>query len=204
MQTCICGLHSPPRRANHMTLGAAKYCHFRDGNAKRDASRRYLRSTFPPGGTSSPPRQLLPLFHEQPATNPTSRMAATVLGKRQRTAIDLEGNCPPYHNLVVSSFVADWRPESLPLRSGSKRRARTPRIHEEEPPSIRLRSRAVVVDSGNQINAKNSSVGNTGSKRNVPNNNNTLSPSKSDAQLKPTKPLDSMSTHPANMLQSLN
>lgn len=111
-------------------------------------------------------------------------MASSVLGKRQRSTVDLE--------------------ESLPLRSGSKRRARTPRIHEEDSngssssiqrqPSTRLRSR-VIVDScdpppGNQINAKISTGGNSRSKRNVRNSNSTLSPSKSETLLKPTKPLD--------------
>ncbi|OKL61410.1 hypothetical protein UA08_03895 [Talaromyces atroroseus] len=104
-------------------------------------------------------------------------MAATVLGKRQRTAIDLE--------------------ESLPLRSGSKRRARTPHIHEEDTQSsFRLRSRAVVIDScdpphGNHINAENLTVGNGRPKRNVRNSNNTLSsPSKYDTHLTSTKALD--------------
>ncbi|KAF3392337.1 Cell division control protein 18 [Talaromyces pinophilus] len=102
-------------------------------------------------------------------------MAATVLGKRQRTALDVE--------------------DSLPLRSGSKRRARTPRIHEEESntqTSLRLRSRVVGSHEpqyADHLDTKVSTSGNGRSKR-IVQNNEILSPSKSDTHLKPTKPLD--------------
>ena len=106
-------------------------------------------------------------------------------------SIQASNGCSPplFTNFAIS--------DSLPLRSGSKRRARTPRIHEEESntqTSLRLRSRVVGIHEPqytNQISTKVSTSGNGRSKR-IVQNNETLSPSKSDTHLKPTKPLDSM------------
>ncbi|KAH8698287.1 putative cell division control protein Cdc6 [Talaromyces proteolyticus] len=109
-------------------------------------------------------------------------MAATVLGKRSRAAIDLE--------------------EPLPLRSGSKRRARPPRIHEEEQsPNLSTASpRSKAVDcsgpfSENDANVKKLTIGNSRSKRNV-RNDNTLSPSKIDSHFKASKPVNNENVKP--------
>ncbi|QKX62470.1 uncharacterized protein TRUGW13939_09631 [Talaromyces rugulosus] len=110
-------------------------------------------------------------------------MATTVLGKRSRTAIDLE--------------------EPLPLRSGSKRRARTPRIHEEdEPPSAlpttRRRSRAVDSvgpSAENDASIRKSAIGNSRSKR-IVRNENTLSPPKIDSHFKASKPVNNENVKP--------
>ncbi|KAL1982123.1 hypothetical protein VTN96DRAFT_1719 [Rasamsonia emersonii] len=103
-------------------------------------------------------------------------MAATVLGKRQRAAIEQE--------------------EALSLRSGSKRRARAPRIHEEQngnpfiSPTARLRSKTgdgCGPYQGDDTNVKSSTIGNGRSKRNVRNDNTLSSPSKIDAHFRASK-----------------
>ncbi|KAL1968502.1 hypothetical protein VTN77DRAFT_1712 [Rasamsonia byssochlamydoides] len=102
-------------------------------------------------------------------------MAAAVLGKRQRGAIEPE--------------------EALPLRSGSKRRARAPRIHEEEngtpfiSSTARLRSKTgdgSGPQQGNDTNVKSSTIGNGRSKRNV-RNDSAISPSKIDTHFQASK-----------------
>jgi cell division control protein 6 len=119
-------------------------------------------------------------------------MAATVLGKRQRGAIEPEGNSSRSFSF---SILTDFFSIALPLRSGSKRRARVPQIHEEEnghpfiPSTVRLRSKtgdANGPQQGTDTNVKSSTIGNGRSKRNV-RNDNTLSPSKIDAHFRASK-----------------
>lgn len=131
-------------------------------------------------------------------------MATTVLGKRQRTTVEIEGKMT-FQIWILSLAplsVTDFTilKDTLPLRSGSKRRARTPKIHEEKEDSdtsttIRLRSR--VVDSSTLQDAVNTNTNlstsrTSRSKRNVQ-NNDTRSPSHKDTHLESTtKALDSM------------
>lgn len=130
-------------------------------------------------------------------------MATTVLGKRQRTTVEIEGKMLskygfPCWTLSHTDFTIIQ--DTLPLRSGSKRRARTPKIHEEKEDSdtsttIRLKSR--VVDSSALQDAVNTNTNlstsrTSRSKRNVQNTDTQLSSHK-DTHLEPTtKALDSM------------
>lgn len=141
-------------------------------------------------GTSSPQGRSR-RFHHPPRL--TFTMAATVLGKRQRAAIEQEGNSSRSFSL---SILADSFSEALSLRSGSKRRARAPRIHEEQngnpfiSPTARLRSKTgdgCGPYQGDDTNVKSSTIGNGRSKRNVRNDNTLSSPSKIDAHFPASK-----------------
>jgi hypothetical protein len=138
----------------------------------------------------SPPRQLLAAFSRATRKQlPKWQPQFWESGNALRSTLKVTTS-----QLLPSALLTSS--ESLPLRSGSKRRARIPRIHEEDSSSnqssLHLRSRAIVDNCdphGNQINAKNSP---SRPKRNLRNNNTLSSPSKNDTHLKPTKSLDSM------------
>lgn len=106
-------------------------------------------------------------------------MAATVLGKRQRGAIEVQGNKSPFdHQVALSTVLAELTLKPVPVRSSSGRkqaRSGAPQICQDsaEPPvpsTRQLRSRTIHendLQQENDIDWKRSASDNVPSKHNA-------------------------------------
>lgn len=131
-------------------------------------------------------------------------MAATVLGKRQRSAIETEGRhiCSIIENLLFSFHSLTLSHPVLPLRTPSKRRTRAPRILEEvgnptisSTRQLRSRTRDCSPQQENDPSVKASTAGNGRSKHTVC-DEKALSPTKTKSHVLTTKTTTGKSCYP--------